>query len=86
MKLTSIKANNMANKGLKVAHQQKILKVLNKARKPINYEAIAQRAGLDKHQVHRRLKELVGMGEVHEHDTVSLTSSGRKATNYIKAA
>lgn len=55
---TSLLAHDVAKKRLKSEHKQKILVVLSKLNEA-GYERIADMACLDKHQVARRLSELV---------------------------
>lgn len=64
-------------------HRDKILKVMAMLKKPVNYEYIARKAGMDKHQIGRRLKELVMAKLVKLDKSESLTSTNRKASNYI---
>ena len=62
MKLTSLKANQKADKtGLKLNHKRKILKALDM---PLNGKEIALKSGLDYHSVMRRMLELQNENKV----------------------
>ena len=63
----------------------KILKVLARLTKPVNYEVIARKAGIDKHAVGRRNSELMSEKLIKTDGTTSLTSCKKHATNYLIA-
>lgn len=78
---TSYAANRAATIEMRSEHYRKIiaaLTVLGSA----NYERIAEKAGLDRHQVGRRLSELERDQKVFKPGIQTLTKSGRKAFNY----
>jgi hypothetical protein len=77
---TSLKANEQA-KELKEAHNKRILEAMEGLDKA-NYEKIAASAGLEKHQVGRRLIDLERDQKVFKPGTTSKTSSGREAYDY----
>lgn len=89
MKATSKKAHKSMIPDGKKAQQDKIMSVLNRYRvRGLNYEKIAEKAGMDGVQVGRRLSELVRDNKICEAGTFSKTKSGRIATDWriVKAA
>ena len=78
---TSRQAYHEAKKELILAHQKKIVKALKKM-KAGNYEDIALKAALEKHQVGRRLKELIFMEKIIKMTITKKTESGRNSYIY----
>lgn len=79
--VTSIAAYKQAVPEMKAEHYRKIINAL-KELGSANYERIAEKAGLDRHQVGRRLSELERDQKVFKPGIQTLTKSGRKAFNY----
>ncbi len=78
---TSHAANREMTKELREEHHAKIISALEAIGAAI-YEDIALKVGLDRHQVGRRLKELVEAGKIYNTLQTGLTSKGRKANKY----
>ena len=78
---TSHLANEQMTKELREQHHAKILSSLESLGEAI-YEVIAWHCGLDKHQIGRRLKELVDAGKIYNTLKTGLTSKNRKANMY----
>lgn len=78
---TSLDANRRATLEMRADHWNKILSALERL-ELATYEQIAVFAGLDRHQVGRRLCELRGQSKVLKLDTKWPTSSGRSAYQY----
>ena len=78
---TSHSANREMTKELREQHHAKIISALEVLGEAI-YEVIADREGMDRHQVGRRLKELVDAGKIYNTLKTGLTSKGRKANKY----
>ncbi len=81
MQETSILANKAANLEMRSDHWDKIIKALNELGEAV-YEKIADHCGLEKHQVGRRLDELVKQRRIYNTLKTGLTSTGRKANMY----
>lgn len=77
---TSISANKQAAE-LKEVHKAKIMEALA-ALGEANFEAIAIKAKLEKHQVGRRLIDLEREQKIYKPGGKSLTESGRMSYNY----
>ncbi len=89
MKATSKKAHKSMQPDGKKAQQDKILQVLKRFKVTgLNYQKIAEKAGMEPVAVGRRLSELVRDNKICEAGTVSKTKSGRIATDWriVKAA
>jgi len=71
-----------ASKELRTQHHKAIIDVLNKYPDGLIYEEISVKAGLDKHQVGRRLNELERLQIIHKPGTTKPTSTGRSAFIY----
>jgi predicted ArsR family transcriptional regulator len=78
---TSHDANKEMTAQLRQQHHDKILSSLQVLGEAI-YEDIAKHTGMDRHQVGRRLKELVDAGKIYNTLKTGLTSTGRKANMY----
>lgn len=78
---TSHAANKSATHEMREQHYQKIIAALN-VLVSANYEKIAEQAGMERHQVGRRLSEMERVQIVYKSGLQSDTSSGRKAFNY----
>lgn len=78
---TSHEANKKVSSEMLNSHYKKIIEALVKL-KAGNYEAIAWKCRLDKHQVHRRINELERKGIVYNTKIKTATSSGRSAYAY----
>ncbi len=78
---TSHLANKEMTKEIRELHHAKIIGALDTLGEAI-YEDIALFVGMDRHQVGRRLKELVEAGKIYNTLKTGLTSKGRKANKY----
>lgn len=78
---TSYEANRQMTKEIREQHHALILSALEQLGEAI-YEDIALFIGMDRHQVGRRLKELVDAGKIYNTLKTGLTSKGRKANKY----
>jgi predicted ArsR family transcriptional regulator len=78
---TSLEANRRAVPEMREAHHAKIIEALKELRSA-NYEIIAKKLGMDRHQIGRRLSELESTGVVYKPGIKTKTSSGREAFNY----
>lgn len=78
---TSHAANREMTKEIREQHHALIIQSLEKLGEAI-YEDIANHIGMDRHQVGRRLKELVDAGKIYNTLKTGLTSKGRKANKY----
>ncbi len=83
MKPTSIKAFK-SKEDFAPAHRELIVTVLKRAKKPINYREIAERAKMEAAAVHRRIHELEESGIIVQAG-FNRTPAGRIATTYIAA-
>lgn len=78
---TSLEAWNQVHPKMLSQHHGKIIAAL-KDLGAANYEKIAQKVSLDRHQVGRRLSELEMKQLVYKNGEKSATNSGRKAFVY----
>lgn len=78
---TSHEANRAAVPEMRDAHHQKIIAALREL-KIATYEKIGEKAGMDRHQVGRRLNELEKMKVVYKPGLKLKTKSGREAFVY----
>lgn len=78
---TSKAAYQQAKEGLLEGHHAKIISALQELG-IANYEVIAAKAGLERHAVGRRLKELEGEQRVFKPGSKSLTKTNRLAYDY----
>lgn len=78
---TSHDAGKLMTSEIKELHHAKILSALEVLGEGI-YEVIAEHCGMEKHQIGRRLKELVDAGKIYNTLKTGITSTGRKANKY----
>lgn len=78
---TSHDAGKSMTKELREQHHAKILKSIEALGEAI-YEVIAWHCGMEKHQVGRRLKELVDAGKIYNTLRTGVTATGRKANMF----
>lgn len=78
---TSHLANEQMTSDIRKQHHALILKSIEELGEAI-YEVIAWHCGMDRHQVGRRLKELVDEGKIYNTLKTGLTSKNRKANKY----
>lgn len=78
---TSHEANALMTKELREQHHAKIISALEVLGEAI-YEVIAEHCGMEKHQIGRRLKELVDAGKIYNTLKTGITTTGRKANKY----
>lgn len=78
---TSHDADKSMTKELRELHHAKIISSLEVLGESI-YEVIAEHCGLEKHQIGRRLKELIDAGKIYNTLKTGITSTGRKANKY----
>lgn len=78
---TSHDAGKSMTKELREQHHAKILKSIEALGEAI-YEVIAWHCGMEKHQVGRRLKELVDAGKIYNTLRTGITATGRKANMF----
>lgn len=81
IKRTSKQAYQSVKPHIKTQHD-KILRVLKGRKRGINFQLIAEKAGMESVQVARRLSELARQNLICEDGTLSLTKSGRSAMNW----
>lgn len=79
--ITSLEANKAAVPEMRQQHHQKIIDALREL-KVGTYEQISTKAGLDRHQVGRRLNELEKIQVVYKPGLQLATKSGRMAFVY----
>lgn len=78
---TSHAANKEMTAEIRQQHHAKIISALEVLGEGI-YEEIADYCGMEKHQIGRRLKELVDAGKIYNTLKTGLTSTNRKANKY----
>lgn len=78
---TSHLANKEMTSDIRKVHHDKIMAALEVLGEAI-YEVIAEHCGMEKHQIGRRLKELVDAGKIYNTLKTGITTTGRKANKY----
>ena len=78
---TSHLANKEMTSDIRKMHHDKIMAALEVLGEVI-YEVIAEHCGMEKHQIGRRLKELVDAGKIYNTLKTGITTTGRKANKY----